>query len=108
MRKAQQARQQSTVRALAAGLVLAVAAGLSACSSSTLIDHIPTSVGGLPEGTPERPAQGPLYPAVHDLPPSRGPTVLSEAEKKRLREELILTRERARQPLPPDEPSGAN
>jgi hypothetical protein len=99
--------QAAVVRALTAGLVLSAAAVLAACSSAPIIDHIPAAIGGLPEGTPERPATPAPYPAVHDMPTSRGPTVYSEAEKKRLREELISTRERARQPPPPD-PVGTN
>ena len=82
-------------RAIAAALAIAGAAVLSGCSvSHTIIDAMPASVGGLPEGTPERPATPTPYPAVHSMPPSRTDTPLSEAEKKRLREELIATRER--------------
>jgi hypothetical protein len=60
-----------------------------------LIDSLPASVGGLPDKTPERPATPPAYPAVHDLPPARADVPLSEAEKKKLREDLAATRERA-------------
>jgi hypothetical protein len=44
---------------------------------------------------PERPAVQPDYPAVHDLPPPRADTTLSDAEKKSLKDELIASRERA-------------
>jgi hypothetical protein len=69
---------------------------LSACSSSGRVgDSLPPSLGGLPAGMPERPAVQPDYPAVHDLPPPRTDTTLSDAEKKSLKDELIASRERA-------------
>jgi hypothetical protein len=82
-------------RALAALLVATGTAGLAACSSALVVDHIPAAIGGLPEGSPERPATTAAYPPVHDMPANRGPTVLSEAEKKRLRDDLAATRERS-------------
>jgi hypothetical protein len=92
------------MRVLATALVLAGAAALAGCSSSYMvIDAMPSSVGGLPEHTPERPATPPAYPAVHDMPPGRSDVTLTDAEKKRLREELAATRERAaRQAANPD------
>ena len=66
---------------------------LAGCSSA--IDHIPTALGGLPEGVPARPAEPPPYPAVHDMPTPRASTPLSEAEKKLLKEDLIANRNRA-------------
>ncbi|HEY7298924.1 MAG TPA: hypothetical protein VH684_13535 [Xanthobacteraceae bacterium] len=44
---------------------------------------------------PDRPAVQPDYPAVHDMPPPRSDSTLSEAEKKNLRDDLIASRERA-------------
>jgi hypothetical protein len=49
-------------------------------------------VGGLPEGTPERPATAPAYPLVHDMPPPRPNAVLSEEEKKKVEAELAAMR----------------
>jgi len=78
-----------------AGLCL-LAMFLSACSSNSRIgDSLPPSLGGLPVGMPERPAVQPDYPAVHDLPPPRADTTLSDAEKKSLKDDLIASRERA-------------
>jgi hypothetical protein len=82
-------------RVLTAALLLAGAAAVSGCSSYALIDSVPASVGGLPEGAPERPAAAPAYPAVHDMPRARSDAPLSEAERKRLRDDLVATRERA-------------
>jgi hypothetical protein len=75
---------------MAAALLLA--ATLAACSS--VIDTVPSSMGGLPEGVPARPVTAPAYPAVHDLPAARRDGALNEAESKRLREELKNTRAR--------------
>jgi len=72
---------------------LLLAAATAGCSS--VIDALPPAVGGLPEGTPGRPATPPAFPSVHDMPPARGDTPLNEAEKKRLQEELVASRERA-------------
>jgi uncharacterized membrane protein len=76
-------------------LAVAAASALAGCSTSYMvIDAMPAAVGGLPEKTPERPETPPAYPAVHDMPGTRADTPLSEAERKRLREELAATRER--------------
>jgi len=82
-------------RALAAAL-LAVAVVLAGCSAgSTVADHLPTAVGGLPEGTPQRPGTSGAYPAVHDMPPQRATTVLTDAETKKLESDLVAARNRA-------------
>ncbi|MPZ41679.1 MAG: hypothetical protein GEU95_27290 [Rhizobiales bacterium] len=72
--------------------VLLVAAALVGCSS--VVDNIPTSMGGLPEGVPQRPATPAPFPLVHDMPPPRQDSALTEADSKRLREELKNTRKR--------------
>src|SRR5437588_12554468 len=87
-------RQQSAC-VLAAASFVAVAGLLSACSSSRIGDGLPPSLGGLPEGVPDRPALQPDYPAVHDRPSPRADSTLSEAEKKTLKDDLIASRERA-------------
>ena len=82
-------------------LLLGATLALSGCSAHPLIDNMPASVGGLPEGTPARPATAAAYPAVHDMPPARSDAPLTEAEKKRLQDELVATRERnARRVVP--------
>lgn len=88
-------RRELSARVLAIMCFLAAAGLLSSCSASRIADSLPPSLGGLPEGVPERPAVQPEYPAVHDLPPPRADSTLSEAEKKSLKNELITTRERA-------------
>ena len=61
-------------------------------SCSTVFSEIPTQAGGLPAGTPERPAVAPEYPAVHDMPPPRATAVLTEEEKKKVEAELAAMR----------------
>ena len=58
-------------------------------------DHLPNAVGGLPDGTPQRPASSMPYPAVNDLPPPRATTVLTDAETKKLESDLVAARNRA-------------
>jgi hypothetical protein len=76
----------------AAALALLLSAALGGCTS--VIDQIPTSLGGLPEGVPQRPAAPPTYPAVHDMPAPREDVTLSPEERKRLQEDLKKSRDR--------------
>jgi hypothetical protein len=83
------------IRGWAAALLIAGAPLISGCSSGAMLaDHLPTGVGGLPEGAPQRPAAAPAYPAVHDMPPQRTNTRLSEDEQKKLEADLIAARNR--------------
>jgi hypothetical protein len=63
---------------------------LASCSS--VLSELPTQLGGLPEGTPVRPASVSGYPAVHDMPPPRPGAVLTEEEKKKVEAELAAMR----------------
>ena len=81
-------------RVLAAALLVAGAVILTGCSVGTIADHMPTAAGGLPEGSPQRPATPAAYPAVHDLPPKRENTVLTDDEQKKLEDELVAARNR--------------
>src|SRR5262249_13556510 len=87
--------------ALAAALV-AVAVILAGCSAgSTVADHLPTALGGLPDGTPQRPDTSRAYPAVHDMPPppaippARATPVLTDGKTKKLESDLVAARNRA-------------
>jgi len=77
---------------MAAVLAAAIALTLAACSS-TLFSEVPTSGGGLPAGTPERPSSPAAYPAVHDMPPPRNDTVLTDAEQKKIQSDLNAARD---------------
>jgi hypothetical protein len=74
-------------------VVLVAALVLSACTTSQ-IDQIPHSVGGLPEGAPARPAAPAAFPAVHDMPPQRAQPLLDEEQQKRLEGDLLRARNR--------------
>jgi hypothetical protein len=77
-------------------LACGLAAALAGCSSSSVnsfIDIMPREVG-LPADAPERSAQPPTYPAVHDMPPSRSTTTLSAEEQIRLEDDLVAVRTR--------------
>jgi hypothetical protein len=80
-------------------LVAALISGasvLAGCSGgSTVADHLPTALGGLPEGSPQRPTSSSAYPAVHDMPPPRPITVLTDAEQTKLEGDLVAARNRA-------------
>jgi hypothetical protein len=78
--------------------VAAFAAALALSGCSSVVDSVPTALGGLPEGVPQRPAGDAAYPAVHDMPPARQDGALSEAERNRLRDELKDTRDRVTRP----------
>ncbi len=77
---------------LLAGMTLALTVALAGCSS-TFADLL-TQLGGLPAGTPERPATPAGYPAVHDMPPPRPNTVLTADEQKKTEAELAALRAR--------------
>jgi hypothetical protein len=55
---------------------------------------LPIICRGLPEGAPDRPTKQSNFPAVHDLPPPRASTVLTDAEQKKLEDDLIAARTR--------------
>ena len=77
---------------LAVVFAAVVAPTLSACSS-TMFSEMPASVGGLPAGTPERSATPAAYPAVHDMPPRRNDVVLTDAEQKKIQNDLNAARD---------------
>ena len=85
------APRRALAAALAAGAVV-----LAGCSAGGMVgDHLPNAVGGLPDGTPQRPTTSMPYPAVHDMPPPRATTVLTDAETRKLESDLIAARDRA-------------
>jgi hypothetical protein len=80
-------------------LALALPVGLGACSST--FSSLPTQLGGMPADTPQTSAAPAAYPAVHDMPPPRQNTVLTEAEQKQAESELTALRERQAKQLGP-------
>lgn len=86
-------------------LALAAAGLLSGCSASGFIaDRTPAIAGGLPEGAPERPAETASFPAVHDMPPLRPETPMTEEERNKLEKELVATRTKQEQLTQPEPP----
>lgn len=93
-----------SIGVVTAPLLLAAALTLCGCTSH-IADSVPAAVGGLPENVPARPATPSEFPAVHDRPPARAEAPLSEAESKRLKEDLIAARDRAARRAQKTEPA---
>jgi hypothetical protein len=74
---------------------LAVLLSLSLGGCSTSIADL--SLGGSADA-PERAAEVPDYPAVHDLPAPRDQAAMDPAEQARVEKELIAAREHQAQP----------
>lgn len=74
-----------------AAAAIGLAFVLGGCSS--VLSELPTSLGGLPAGTPERPETPVAYPAVHDMPPARQAAVLTQDEQKKAETELMAARD---------------
>jgi hypothetical protein len=85
-------KRRFRARLLPAALLVGVLGLLPACSS--LGESIPASIGGLPADAPARAANPPLYPAVHDMPPTRPTPVLDDYSKKKLEDDLVSARDR--------------
>ena len=84
-------------------LLLTAASALAGCSSHLIADNLPAAAGGLPESVPARPETPAEFPAAYSQPPSRANATLTEEERKRLKEDLIATRNRALGGRPPAE-----
>ena len=85
---------QSVPRMLLATMAVVFSATMLTGCGSIIADHLPTAAGGLLEGGPDRPTKQSNFPAVHDLPPPRASTVLTDAEQKKLEDDLIAARNR--------------
>jgi hypothetical protein len=84
--------------------VFAAATAISGCTTH-IADSVPPVVGGLPEHTPARPATPVEFPAVGDRPQARTEGLLSEEERKKLRDDLTASRDRATKLVPKSEPA---
>jgi hypothetical protein len=85
---------QSVPRLLLATMAILFSATMLAGCGTIIADHLPMAAGGLTEGIPDRPTKQTNFPAVHDLPPPRASTVLTDAEQKKLEDDLIAARTR--------------
>jgi hypothetical protein len=73
---------------------LVVLAGCASISERVAGTASESPLIGLPAGTPERPASPPPFPAVHDMPPARTNTVLTDAEQQKMEDDLMAARDR--------------
>lgn len=91
-------------------LIILVAMGisllLSACSSGSLVDSLPSSVTES-AAAPKRAAVAPDFPPVHDTPAPRAAGTLSAAEQKKLESELVAARESQKTGTIPPPPAAA-
>ena len=85
--------QRAILTASVLGLTLFSAGFLAGCSSGAVIDQMPSGVG-LPAGAPERPATPYVFPAVHDMPPPRTTSTLTEEQQVEAEKELTAVRDR--------------
>jgi hypothetical protein len=88
------------------GAALGLATVLSGCAPGPMIDRLPNELGGLPAGAPARPQTPYEYPAVHDMPPNRASTPMTEEEQVKLEKELATVRDR-QEGRPPEGKKGA-
>ena len=72
--------------------VFGAAVALAGCSPGPLIDRLPSDLG-LPAGAPARPVAPYDYPAVHDMPPDRSSTPMTEEEQVKLEKDLARARD---------------
>lgn len=77
-----------------------LAAALAGCSPGPIIDRLPGDLG-LPAGAPARPVAPYDYPAVHDMPPDRPSTPMTEEEQVRVEKDLANARDRQEGRPPP-------
>ena len=68
---------------------------LCSCSSNSM-SQMPASLGGLPAGTPERPATPPAYPSIFDAPPPRDDTVMTNTQQRQTQDDLLAARDQAK------------
>jgi hypothetical protein len=72
-----------------------MAAAVIVAGCSSVGSGIPHAIGGLPEGTPARSADPPVFPQVHDMPPKRSEAVLTAEERTKLQADLAAARDGA-------------
>jgi hypothetical protein len=58
-----------------------------------MLERLPTALGGLPAGAPKPSGVSQQFPAVHDLPPPRGTTPLTDEQQLKLEHELQTLRD---------------
>jgi hypothetical protein len=82
------------VRALERSILAGLAVILAGCSPSVLMEKLPADMGGLPADAPAAPPTPYQYPAVHDMPPPRPDTPLTDEQQVTLEKDLQAARDR--------------
>ena len=82
------------MRTLERSILAGLAVLLAGCSPSSMMERLPTTVGGLPAGAPPAPATPYQFPAVHDMPPPRTDTPLTAEQQDELEKALLAARDR--------------
>jgi hypothetical protein len=100
-------RQQVFARACGLAALLISTAVMVAGCASTIADHTPKAMGGLPDSAPARPTAPSAYPPVHDMPPPRSSNVLTSQEQKKLEDDLVDARNRAAAAAGSGKPAGS-
>jgi hypothetical protein len=88
-------RRRATPRLhLVFGGATLLSAFLLLAGCSTVIDKIPTGMGGLPASAPARPAESVEYLPIGAMPPARDTPPLTAEEQKKLGDELVAVRDK--------------
>ena len=99
---------KKTARVAGIALLLLAAAAVAGCTST--LSNLP--IVGEPDKLPQRPDTPASYPAVHDMPAPRDTKPLTEADRKKLEDELVAARNKQEAdtnttpPPPPPKPPG--
>jgi ribosomal protein L12E/L44/L45/RPP1/RPP2 len=85
--------------------VLAVAAAFCLSGCASISQKFADTASQLPEvglsaNAPARPVQQMAYPAVHDVPPPRTATMLTDMEQQRLETDLVSARDQQQTAAP--------
>lgn len=74
--------------------ILGVALALAGCSSTPVMERLPTELGGLPSGAPAASTTPYSYPAVHDTPPPRASAPLTDEQQLQMEKQLQEARKK--------------
>jgi len=79
-----------------AAVILALfgACVLTSCAPAGMGDKLSPALGGLPTDAPARPTAPYEYPAVHDMPPPRSDTPMTEDQQLKMEKDLTAIRDK--------------
>jgi len=89
-----------------ASIFVSIVVMLVSCSPAVLMEKLPTAVGGLPADAPAAPTAPAKYPAVHDMPPPRPDTPLTEEQQVKLEKDLKAARDKLEEQAQDDPAQG--